>query len=614
MTLETRNMVDCIMRILAIRTYIFHPLNTQEICELVERRMILNRIRFDTALKRNKQNNDINPENFTLDTLNNNMLNTSVELPKFKSIPKSPDDNLDYKSKFLTMDKSQRMHTKGSRAKSSMEASKLRRKHFGTGGNLKAFLKNGSKIVSECKSILSDLETTQEVINKSPILKLHSTSQCVESWNKSKRNLEFMKKIKKYPAKKKKGRFYQKSHIFPKKLINSQDYRTFCANSFEEDLKRLNANPFEVCQIRVKERNENDYLILKGWLKQLHFFRKYPALIIDKLCDKLEPVYYPKGDVIMDIGESSTFMVIIFSGKIGIYLKPSKDIKKLKSKISFVAVKTSGDVVGDSGLLKTACRSASCIALTDIQALYLSATDYSNTVKDFHKNELLENIAFTHNLSYFNKLTHDEKTNLAMRFNSHIYHKKGSIIMNAGDKVQQLYILKEGLLKVEKQLKILEKNRWPIKDSYQELICSTTKFETIRGHTNPLIRGQMFGLYEIQKNIPMSCRITVLSETAKILTINKGDLLAVLREAEVKKQSKIRSLINHASTLKPSPLCSPPLSENLTTHSKLNSFWSSPNCIKFSSQKEVMKTVMERIIDQKKLKKAKLRIQQLITQ
>jgi len=80
----------------------------------------------------------------------------------------------------------------------------------------------------------------------------------------------------------------------------------------------------------------------------------------------------------------------------------------------------------------------------------------------------MENKAYNQKLKYFRSLTHNMRENLAVFYNSNIY-KKNTIILNAGDRVQQFYILKQGVLKVEKQLKLVERNRWPTKKEHQEI-------------------------------------------------------------------------------------------------------------------------------------------------
>jgi hypothetical protein len=49
---------------------------------------------------------------------------------------------------------------------------------------------------------------------------------------------------------------------------------------------------------------------------------------------------------------------------------------------------------------------------------------------------------------------------LAACYNSTIF-KKGQVIIKIGDLVSQLYIVKEGKLKVEKKIELKDANLWP---------------------------------------------------------------------------------------------------------------------------------------------------------
>lgn len=53
----------------------------------------------------------------------------------------------------------------------------------------------------------------------------------------------------------------------------------------------------------MESRTEKDNFVLKSWLKDIDFFIKYPDIIMDRVCEKLKPIEYPKSKIIIDIGE-----------------------------------------------------------------------------------------------------------------------------------------------------------------------------------------------------------------------------------------------------------------------------------------------------------------------
>ena len=90
----------------------------------------------------------------------------------------------------------------------------------------------------------------------------------------------------------------------------------------------MKKNPYEVCQLPVSERNGNDEAVLKSWLRNIDFFFPYPELIMDRVWEKLDPVEYVQDEVVMGKGDKSEFMIVIFSGDIGIYLQTVDELNK----------------------------------------------------------------------------------------------------------------------------------------------------------------------------------------------------------------------------------------------------------------------------------------------
>ena len=62
-------------------------------------------------------------------------------------------------------------------------------------------------------------------------------------------------------------------------------------------------------------------------------------------------------------------------------------------------------------------------------------------------------MTFNEKLSLFDTISHTKTGKIAMYYNSLIL-KQGDVVINTEDQVQQMYILKEGQLKVEKQVEL----------------------------------------------------------------------------------------------------------------------------------------------------------------
>lgn len=151
----------------------------------------------------------------------------------------------------------------------------------------------------------------------------------------------------------------------------------------------------------------------------------------------------------MGKGDKSEFMIVIYSGEIGIYLQTVVELEISGTEGKCIAKKLPESVLGEAGLLKEASRGATCIALTEVKALYLSAPNYVQIVESFHKSELYKHIEFNKSLDFLKEINYIKTRRLAESYNSSVF-KKGQVIIETGATVSQLYILKTGRLKVEK--------------------------------------------------------------------------------------------------------------------------------------------------------------------
>lgn len=179
------------------------------------------------------------------------------------------------------------------------------------------------------------------------------------------------------------------------------------------------------------------------------FFNKYPDLIIDRVWEVLSPQVYEKGKLIMNKGDNSTFMLILYDGSIGIYLQTYEELVETGFESKCIHVKTDQGVLGERGLLTRAPRSATCIAQSNVRALSLTSMNYEKIIENFHRTEINNNTKFTESLDFMRDISFNKIDQLVQYYNS-IMYKKGQWIVNFDENPKQLFILKEGRLKVEK--------------------------------------------------------------------------------------------------------------------------------------------------------------------
>jgi CRP-like cAMP-binding protein len=151
----------------------------------------------------------------------------------------------------------------------------------------------------------------------------------------------------------------------------------------------------------------------------------------------------------MDKGEPSTFLIITYSGSVGIYFSTEADMASGAAPRNCKFLLHGGSVLGEKGLLKAAPRSATVTAETDMKALYLSAKNYANVIANVHKGLMYNNINFMKLLPLFDKFSYERHELIAKTFMTKICDK-GQIVVKIGDAASMLYIVKRGTLDVVK--------------------------------------------------------------------------------------------------------------------------------------------------------------------
>ena len=92
-----------------------------------------------------------------------------------------------------------------------------------------------------------------------------------------------------------------------------------------------------------------------------------------------------------------------------------------------------------------------------------------------------------------------------------------------------MFIIKEGVLKVEKNIIMKQSNLWPT--AAHEWSVLTTKQKVLK-KLKPLLAKSSFGLYEMLTGHKFHCRITVESDQALVISINANELLKVVYDEE----------------------------------------------------------------------------------
>ena len=280
-------------------------------------------------------------------------------------------------------------------------------------------------------------------------------------------------------------------------------------------------------------------------------------------------------------------MIIIYTGEVGVYLKSLDELEGAKSALKnkqdvsskrkwyqrqqtlslqrqatvsyknlpqqMVATKTTGGLIGEKGLLLSKKRRATCIALTNVKALYLSKENYQDIIESFHRAQIYKNVTFQQNQDFGSKLNFKKLERLSGSYNTTVLQKDDPVV-KIGCNINQMFILKSGELRIQKRLKISKVNYWPSivkrepesrsRRRNRSRIDFNTRWDSgkifssyVVEDLDPIVAPQIFGLHEIMRENSeeyLNIGISVQSEKAVLLTINKPELFSILDKSEIK--------------------------------------------------------------------------------
>ena len=247
--------------------------------------------------------------------------------------------------------------------------------------------------------------------------------------------------------------------------------------------------------------------ILSSDLRKYNFFSSLSDTALESIAEKLRPVNFKAGSVIVKEGEVGDSFYFVQQGQLEV-------TKKVKSgqdaKLSVIG---SGHGFGEMALLTCSIRSSSVRAITNVTLYELSKTDFEEIVlqEATFKNKLLKDVE---DYTQYNKikafqpfaLLTPEKMYVVMEKMIEKTYESGEDIIMQGEKGDNYYIIKSGRVAVLKRKKGEEK--------YKEVAV--------------LGEGEAFGeealIREERRNA--TCRAI---EKTKVLVLSKKDFDQIIK-------------------------------------------------------------------------------------
>ena len=109
------------------------------------------------------------------------------------------------------------------------------------------------------------------------------------------------------------------------------------------------------------------------FLKSINLFEKLPGAELAHVSHISEEVSFRKGELLMQEGEMGDALYLIVDGEVEIILKKNNKVLARLGK---------GEPIGEMGILDSAPRSASVIALTDVETLKIEQEAFDELMTD----------------------------------------------------------------------------------------------------------------------------------------------------------------------------------------------------------------------------------------
>eukprot|EP00347_Sterkiella_histriomuscorum_P012747 403367377 len=316
---------------------------------------------------------------------------------------------------------------------------------------------------------------------------------------------------------------YQQDQKRKQQLLAAQTKKSKTKKSIVVQVENMTA----IFSKPIEEREKYDKDRLVQFLRNgVPFLADVQLPLLQLLSDKLEPVDFKAGEVIMTKGDEATCMYIIYLGKVGIFADVDCTIQ--------FAECIPNQVFGEKALENDNKRGASIKALTDCKLLRLKKL-YFKSIVLFQALEFLKMVDVLKGWSLI-KLQNFNK------FLTERAYKPGDYIYKQGDESSTFFIIRKGSVLAETIIDIDEYNRYPIVTFCHNLKFSLQGIKTweivkktkrIRYKVHEISKAQIFGHDELLLDTPRQMTMRALEET-NILYLNKETFLSIVESEDMK--------------------------------------------------------------------------------
>lgn len=210
------------------------------------------------------------------------------------------------------------------------------------------------------------------------------------------------------------------------------------------------------------ERSHHDLQLIRGvvaeqaFMKEMHEEAVATGHVADhahrlsRLASAIQFASFAPGEHLMIQGDEGDYWFLLLSGSVDVSIEGLGVVKTLGA----------GSAFGEAALLSSATRGATITACEEVQTLRLHQADFSLIMRGAHEARLATVVSFLSSLSLFKDWSPTRLKLLAGRMGVRQAHP-GEHIVQQGDPVGTLVLVRSGVLNLVHSGGITRTNRWP---------------------------------------------------------------------------------------------------------------------------------------------------------
>ena len=224
----------------------------------------------------------------------------------------------------------------------------------------------------------------------------------------------------------------------------------------------------ELLTVPAEERTEKMCLELMSFTKDFKLFESIAmSMEHQNVCRTMTLKIFKPNEVIVKQGDPGDSFFYILHGTVNVRLATQidtgiKEAGDLTQRIvtieKNIGVLKDGQTFGELALLYGTPRTASIVAMTNSSMIKIDKTAFDKYVKNIFENQLQDQIEFLKICPLFQKVEKDPLIKLGVRTEIKKF-STGQVILNGNYKVDRIYLIRRGGVKVTKEIKFIKDDK-----------------------------------------------------------------------------------------------------------------------------------------------------------